>query len=298
MSGGARVPSGYQPTGQSSADQLYQQGFGTNFGYANQVPGQVAPTAYGLTSGIVNNPYAGSQQSNINQIAGMGTGQVAPQAFQGSANLQAYGGAASPSYGSQILQAGFDPQNALYNKLFQQNQDQTNAVNAMYGLQSSPYGAGLADQSNQNFNLDWQNNLLQRMNTAAQGYGTLGSAVNNAYGGAANLGGAGLQYGAQAANLPYQTYGGNLATGLGALGTYGSTVNQAFQPLQGITSDLAQYLNIGQGATGLAQNAVQANNQNALAGWGGLGSLFGLGSGGGSTIGGDLFSGIGSLIGL
>ena len=67
-----------------------------------------------------------------------------------------------------ILSQGSDPQGALQAKLFQQQQDQGMAANAAAGTANTPYGAGLAQQGNQNFDINWQNQQLQRQATADQ----------------------------------------------------------------------------------------------------------------------------------
>jgi hypothetical protein len=82
-------------------------------------------------------------------------------------------------YQGQALATGFDPQNQLYAQQYQQNQDQTNVANAQNGVANTPYGAGIAAQSNQNFDTNWQNQQLQRQNTAANTASTLGSTAGN-----------------------------------------------------------------------------------------------------------------------
>lgn len=77
--------------------------------------------------------------------------------------------------GNAVLQTGFDPQNALYDRSFQQQQDQTNAANAMNGVAGSPFAAGLDTQANQNFNIDWQNNQLNRQIQALGAYDSAAS---------------------------------------------------------------------------------------------------------------------------
>jgi len=77
----------------------------------------------------------------------------------------------------QMLDNGFDPQGALYDREFQKMQDQQNAINAMYGVSSSPYGAGVAGDQARNFNIDWQNNQLGRQLSALQGFGNYQSGV-------------------------------------------------------------------------------------------------------------------------
>lgn len=76
-------------------------------------------------------------------------------------------------YVSSTLASGFDPQNALYAKLFQQQQDQSRAQQAQSGVATTPYGAGIIDQNNQNFDINWQNQQLQRQGQAASNANTL-----------------------------------------------------------------------------------------------------------------------------
>ncbi len=83
------------------------------------------------------------------------------------------------SYQSQALSTGFDPQSALYNQQFQQQHDQMNAANAQNGVAMTPYGASLATQGDQNFNINWQNQQLGRQATAAGTASTLGSTAAN-----------------------------------------------------------------------------------------------------------------------
>ena len=105
----------------------------------------------------------------------------------GLGNASQLQGAASSAlpYGQQILQTGFDPQGALYNRTAGQVSDQSNAINAMSGVAGTPYGAGVSDMNMRNFNLDWQDRQLGRQSTAASGFGALERGVtdlsNSAY---------------------------------------------------------------------------------------------------------------------
>ena len=194
----------------------------------------------------------------------VGQGQIA--AGQQLLNL---GGMAQP-LATQISQTAFDPQSALYNQQYQQNQQQVNAVNAQNGVAGSPFGAGLAQQSGQNFNLNWQNNQLARQAQGAGAISTLGSFASGVdqVGGA--LGSQGLTTQAQGSALPSNTYltqeNANIAalqalaagyTGQAATDTAGAGAAQG-------------YLQTGQDATGLNQNAAQQNNAQANAAWSGL----------------------------
>jgi hypothetical protein len=158
------------------------------------------------------------------------------------------------NYQGQALAAGFDPQNQLYAQQYQQNQDQTNANLANSGVANTPYGAGLANQSGQNFNINWQNQQLGREAQAANTAGQLGQT-------AASQATAGTQLGQSVPAF--------------------STAEQ-----QQTIQDLLAYLQGGTGATqaGTGQYAAEANaalgqqavNNQALGGLGSLaGNLFG-----------------------
>lgn len=97
-------------------------------------------------------------------------------------------------YGQTIMNTALDPQNALYNQLFQQNTDQTRAGLAARGLDTSATGQGIENQSNQNFNLGWQNAQLGRQVEGAGAYqGLAGLAQNIANTGFQNSNLLGLQ---------------------------------------------------------------------------------------------------------
>jgi hypothetical protein len=157
-------------------------------------------------------PYqlGGEAQSDVNAQAQLNTiGQGNPfqqssQAWGNTAGAEAAGqGTAAIGQGANmynasnaVLNTAFDPQQQLYNRMFQQNQDQTNASQAQRGITMSPYGAGAAAESNKNFNIDWQNNQLQRQTQGLQSAGQ-----GNTTG--ANLGSTGVNQTMAAGQLPY-----------------------------------------------------------------------------------------------
>lgn len=278
MSGGSKASPGYQPSGQPAADISYQSLLSNMQPYAMNLPGQVIPAEMQAASNIANNPYAAAQQAGANQVGAMATGTIAPMDYAAAQSLTAFGNAGAP-YGSAILQQGFDPQKALYNQQYQQMLDQTNAINAMSGVSGSPYGAGVANQASTNFNIDWQASQLARELAAIQGYGGLGSAVQNAYTGASNLGNQGLQTANMGYNLPYSTYMGNQGNIMNAYNTAAGGAATALQPSSTMMADLATYLGLGQNATANQQRAAQINNAQQNSMWSGLGSLLGMGLG-------------------
>jgi hypothetical protein len=263
--GGSGVPPSYIPTQQPYADQQYIDFVNQMSGYTNQGAGAV--------SNIQNNPYAGLSLGTANQASQYGINTLAPMQQGSAASL--YGA------GQGVLNTAFDPQKALYNRTQQQVGDQANALNAISGLSSSPYGAGVAGQTLSNFNIDWQNQQLQRQLQGIQGAG-------QAYSGASGLGGSAIQTLGTAGALPYNTYLGQQNDALAGL--------SAGQGLDANTLNaLAAYLKLGQSATSVGQQGANLSfGQNQAIGSGigqglsslasnsSLASLFG--GGGGTTV--------------
>lgn len=158
----------------------------------------------------------------------------------------------------QVMQSGMDPQNALYARTAQQLQEQIRAAEAARGIAMTPYGAGVEGQTMANFNIDWQNQQLQRQLAALQGAGgALGQY------GAGVAGGAGLAQ--QGAGFP-----------IGAMAGLFGAQNEALQPQ--IAANQAQQQMLMSLFSNQQQQQQQAR-QNQLSGLGGLGSLIGTGLG-------------------
>ena len=264
------VPTPYQFGNMGGADQGAFQGIG-GLGQYNTY-GQFLPQATGFAQNIANNPYAGGYQGGANTAGQMGMGAGA-NAFNTGGALESSALGSLPDV-SALLNLGFDPQNALYAKLQQQNTDQTNAINSMYGVGSTPYGAGLADQSNQNFNINWQNNLLGRAVQGAQGAGGLMGQAGGAFGQGANLQTGGAQEFLQGAGTPFSTFGGINTAGLQGLGLGGQFGQSASTIPNTQIGDYLSYLGagtsqagVGNQAAGLQLNqAQQGYNQNRQTG--------------------------------
>jgi hypothetical protein len=216
------------------------QGLSPYLSYAGATPGQlgaITPQFGQIASNIAGTPYATSDLSGQVSAAGMAPGLAGLQYGTGL-NLTGTGLSQIP-YINQTMQTAFDPQNALYNRLLAQTQNQQNVQNTQAGVGTTPYGASLADLNLQNFNIDWQNNLLNRMATGAQTASTLGSNITG-------LTGAGLQASGMAPGtlstlsaLPYNTY----------VGQQGN-----------VTSALQNQINALLGQQGSATNALSAYN--------------------------------------
>jgi hypothetical protein len=229
------------------------------------------------------------------QVAGYmaPTAAIAPQVMAGIAPLQAGAG--------QLLQTGMDPQSALYQQLAQRTLQNAAGANAMSGLASSPYGAGLTSDALSNMNINWENQQLARQAQALQGSGqaygqagALGGMGADIYGRAGQLGGeAGSLYGRagqlglgtgganaymQGAGLPYAT---SLAQSEAAIPALTNATNlglSQYQLPQQVLNDIQSYLRLGQSASdlsGVLGNMGFNQGQQQL---GNLGGAFGLGS--------------------
>jgi len=209
--------------------------------------------------------YSSSPQADAGAMAAIGgipaasaaTGyNPASTVAQGQSIINAEAGL--PQYAMAALQAGYDPQHALYTQGLNTNTQQALAAEAAAGVAGTPYGAGLTNQANTNYNLGWDSQALARM---ASGAGTAQGLLGE-YGAGTALG-SGLQ---QA--------GGQYATGINQL--------QA--------TDYMNYLQGGTQASNAAVNSynAQQNASNSL--WGGIGNLAGTlltapTTGGGSLLG-------------
>ena len=186
-------------------------------------------------SGLAPGAVASGQQTQQalqgygNTIAGYGN-QVAGHGYE---SLPAAYQAMNADYGmaGQIYNTAFDPQQALYNRTQQQVSDQTNAQLAARGIEMGGVGVGIAGQSANNFNIDWQNQQLARQAQGGQaaqglysaGLGGLDQALST---GASTMTAAGNMQN-QAGNLYNE---GNQAY-LSGLGTAGQLTNSASNTL-------------------------------------------------------------------
>ena len=208
------------------------------------------PQATNVTNTLNNNPGAQSWMNGAQGASNMGQA-AAGNAFGAGGNQ--YAGA------NAVMNTAFDPQNALYQKSLQQTQDQQNVANSRAGVATSPYGAGLADQNLQNFNIGWQNNQLNRQ---TQGLGAATSA---------NQAGAGLQQGATnlygtSSALPYNAWNTIYGNQFGALQNLGQFGNSANAIPQQQVQDWNSILGIGNQQAGTANSIAQTGlNQNNMA---------------------------------
>lgn len=252
------APKTYQPQWALDADRSAI--YGTNQLPSYNAYSQNYGQAQDITQNLVNNPYAAQFQQGANATAGLGWNTGLNQTGAGN-DLMAAGQGMLP-YAQSILQTGFDPQNDLYKRTLQQTTEQQRAGQTARGIAMTPYGAGLENQALSNFNMDWQNNLLNRQNTAAQGAGYLANSGGNAINLGQNVSTLGLQTLQNASSLPYataNTIGGNQ---LGALGTFGQFGKGATDLANVPIQNYLQYLGLTNQAGGVA-NQNYANQLTA-----------------------------------
>ena len=215
MSSGPAMPQAgapaYQYQGMQQADQGALSGAQNLTNYAQQNMPQFQQTVGNVTSGAYG----------------------APQ-IQGAGNTALQAGNSLVPYATQAVQTGFDPQNAQYNQAFSQQNQQSAVNNAANGVAGSPYAAGVQNQGDQNFNLAWQQQQLQRQQQGAQtAEGLLGQQTQGAQTGAGLL-----------TSVPQ--------TQIGALGALNQAGSQATGVQQQTVQDLLSYLQGGTSATNAA----------------------------------------------
>ena len=261
-----QMPQTYNYQSLGGADNAAYGGIGQLANY--NVAGNLLPQYQQIAQNTVNNPYAGGYVGNsaATGAAGMGSGAgITGTALSQLPDVQA------------LMALGFDPQNSLYSKLQNQNQQQNQAILGQSGVASTPYGAGVAADANSNFNINWQNQQLQRALQGSQGASSLlGSIGQNT--------GTGLNQMAQGAALPYQAYNTTGTNALQTLSGTGQFGQQASALPQQQIQDYLQYLSQGTQQQG-------ANNQTGQLGLNQANSAFQQNQAFGSGIG----QGLGAL---
>jgi hypothetical protein len=195
-------------------------------------------------------------------------------------------------YAQQVFQTALDPQNQLYNWLQNQNLQQTQANEAMTGVGTTPYGMDVTNQSNMLFNINWQNQQLQRQIAGLQaGAGAIqtGAGIQQtgtgieATGAGVQQAGLGVETQAPAfisgtSAIPYATQSGITGTSLQDIAAAAQNQNI---PIQDLLNFLA-----GQNQTNTVANqtAQLGLNQSQLE----MAQMAGLASGAGSLFGGLL----------
>ena len=283
----------YQPKYQSQADTQLWEGLQRQAGIAKEASDATNPFAYqqlGTFKGL--NPQAYLESAG--QAAGLH--DLASKAYGDAGNSYGYSGQAlGNTVGSTIgganaiLNMGFDPRGQIYNRGLSNLTRQSNYGQAIRGLGTSGYGQGIYNKALTDYELDWQNQQLQRaisaLGGASAGYqsaASQGSSAGNllekqasSYGNAADTA---MKRGA----TEYEAQQGVARNNLTNIGQF----IQLMQALQQLNSDAnlgaQNYLNTGINATNSANSAINAQNARAASSTSGLGML-------GALIGGKLF---------
>lgn len=291
--GGSKPPAAYNPKWQSGADSTLSGNLAGQSSAASGISGYALPQLQTQTNNVINDPNAASAMATANNVSSLGQGIGQGQIGQGQ-NLYNLAGSLSPM-AQQIYQTAFDPQQALYQQQLQQSQDAQNVMASMYGVASSPYGAGLAAENTNKFNIDWQNAQLGRQAAGAGAIQGLDSLAGNLTTAGAGLQDMGLNTFNTSGMLPYVTSQGIHGNNLAALGSYVQGAGGALSPGFSADSALGSYLGLGQSATQLNQQRWQMIQQQQAAQMSGLGSLAGMALApftGGASMGlGSLFGG-------
>lgn len=237
--GDSNVPLGYQGYNMQGMDANYQNSMQSQQGY-NQDMSSMSGNAMNLYNQQANNPYAQQLQQNANY-----TGNN----MMGMANQM-------QGMGNQLYQTAFDPNNALYNQQLQQNTDQTNASLSERGLSNSGFGAGISNQSNQNFNTNWQQTQLQNQ-LAATGQ------IGNMYNQAGTMGQTGGQLSFNAGNAITNQQNT-------AMQNYYGNMNPLISGQQNLAQGYGNYMGIGNQGSQINQTGSTANQPKGILGSVGL----------------------------
>lgn len=277
-------PNMFQMPNMGQAAGLLYGGIGNLQPFVNQ---GIASQGYGqnIFAGLQNNPYASLFQGGGNTAGALGMQQALNQYGLGTSMIGA--GTNLGNLAGNVVTSAFDPQNQLYGYLQNQNQQQQQAINAASGLAATPYGAGVTGQSNQLFNMNWQNQQLQREESGAQTAGGLMTqgAQLQGQGNALQAAAPGQYY--SASGLPYGTYNQIGNDQYANLGAYLGIGNQGLGLANAQNQGWENYLQLGNQANSVAnqlyglqlQGQNQQFNQNRLLGAGIGGGLYNIGSG-------------------
>jgi hypothetical protein len=245
---------------------------------------QLAPYFQQLFQSGINSPQAGGYQQAANTAGGQ-YGQVGNMNMGNAGALSAAGLGAIPAAYSTFNMA-FDPQSALYNQMLQKTNDQANVSNAQYGL-TGQQAAGNVQQADTNFNIDWQNQQLQRALSGLSGLDKSLGATAGTLTQAGNIGSAGAGATEQAGSVPYGAQQSMLGNQNTALNSYLASLYGPTTGAQSTIGDILQYLGYGNSAAQTSSNIGAqnlANNSAGAAGLAGLGGQFG-------ALAGNLFGG-------
>ena len=267
--GGHSAPMPYQPANQAGADSAMYGNLQQNTANNQNLWATAWPQYNSAVSNISNNPGNATAMQGAWQTAGQGQQTGLDQIGRGNQMSGLTNG---------VIQSGFDPQSAMYNWNLGQTMNATQAGNAASGLAGSPFGAGVMGDTANKFNLDWQAGAQQRQGNAINQLGQISQTANADQG-------QGLKTLEASSLAPMTTYNEQQTATMSALNQLVQAMSSIGQGSAQNTAGYGAYLGLGQNATQIADQATAQNNQNTLGG--AIGSLLGMGTAGGGTIGGD-----------
>ena len=274
--GGSSAPQAYMPTNQAGADASYTRALDQNTSNISNLWGQTQPLGWQSVQNLFANPGNASALSGAWDVSKLGQQTGHQQIERGNQAAGLDGG---------IIASGWDPQSANYNWGLGQTLSTIQSQNAQSGVAGSPFGAGVAGDAAASFQRQWQAGAQDRQGKAVQQLAT-----NDAN--ATGQQKAGLQTLEASQLLPSAVYNDQQMKQLSSLAAYVQMMSGINSASNQNVAGYGQYLNIGQNATSLDQNASKLNNAGGGI-MGALGSIAGLGTGDGNTVGG---AGLSSLL--
>ena len=244
----APAAQGWQPYGMGEAAGYVLNNAG-NLGQYN-LYGQNIPQYQQTAQNLYNNPNAPGFQTGAGTAGNIGQG-AAMGAYNAGMGMYPYAG--------QLLQQGFDPQNAQRDYLRGQTEQASRVAQSRRGIERTPYGAGLETKAVSDFDRNWDFSQLQRMTQAGQGAGNMlstGAQISNAA--------APAYY--QASQYPYQAFNQQGLDQFTAMDRAGAGGLGAAQIPQQMIDSYLKYLGVGNQATtaGAAASNAGTNQYNAF----------------------------------
>ncbi len=217
--------------------QAFQQLFST--------PGAAG---YNTAAGNAGNAYGavGGNSVNLSQLLST----AAPQALNA---------------GNSVLNMGTDPQHDLYAQMLQKTNDLANVTNAQYGL-TGQQAAGNVQQADTNFNIDWQNNELQRALQSLGGYNQTLTNVGTAATNAQNVGSAGAGAILSGGATPYTVGQGIGGDQEAAIQQYIAQLLGPSTSTEGTISDLLNSIGVASNEGGVSSASQLGNYYAGLTG--------------------------------
>lgn len=243
----------YTPSGQGSADTLWQQLLGQSAGGSGGATSALTPQLLQAFQQMI------AMSPQIQQQYGGLAGQA-----QGGAGQLANNAGALTGAGNQVFNTAMDPQSALFSQMSQQVQDQSRAADSARGIGMSGQSAGNEANALSNFDINWQNQQLGRQTQGLQGLESAYQGAGQNLTGALNMGSLSPQFLTQGSSFPFQ-----------AANQYSGAQAGTNQLNTGLLSQIIPYLNYGQGATNNTFGQQQTGLNNLTTGLGQLGTLFG-----------------------